>query len=67
MAKTAAVSLTADDIDVLFDAIDEQIRHWESCCGCGDGEENARYARTVAGLTTVARKLENARDKMEVD
>jgi hypothetical protein len=66
MAKTfVAVNLTADDIDGLFDAIDDQIRHWESCGG--DDEENARYARIIAGLNELARKFENARDQLEGD
>jgi NTP pyrophosphatase (non-canonical NTP hydrolase) len=65
MTKTAAVRLTAEEIDELFDAIDEQTRHWEACGG--DAEENARYARTIAGLAAIARKLENARDQLEGD
>ena len=67
MTKAAAVYLTADEIDELFDAVDEQIRHWETCVGCGDGEENARYARIVANLVRTAGKLENARDQLEGD
>jgi hypothetical protein len=63
MAKTVAVHLTADEIDGLFDALDDQVRHWENCGG--NDEENARYARIIAGLTATARKLENARDQME--
>jgi hypothetical protein len=65
MAKTAAVHLTADEIDELFDAIDDQIRHWSDCAGCGDDGENARYARIIAGLTTVSRKLDAVRDQLE--
>ena len=65
MAKTVAVHLTADEIDELFDAVDGQVRHWSDCAGCGDDEENARYARIIAGLTTVSRKLDAARDQLE--
>jgi hypothetical protein len=67
MTKTAAVHLTADEIDELFDAVHGLIRHWGTCVGCGDGEENARYARIVATLVRTAGKLENARDQMGGD
>ena len=56
---TAAVRLTAGEIDELVDAIDDSIRHWEGCGG--DAEENARYARTIAGLRAIERKLVDVR------
>ena len=61
--KTAVVSLTAGEIDELFDAIDEQMRHWSDCGG--SDEENDRYDRTIAVLRTIGRKLDAARDNME--
>ena len=64
-AATAAVRLTAGEIDELFDAIDDSIRHWEMCGG--DAEENARYARTIAGLQAIAHKLDDVREQMEND
>ena len=57
--STVAVHLTADEIDELFDAINDSIMHWEMCDG--DDEENARYARTIAGLRAIERKLVDVR------
>lgn len=65
MSKDISVCLTEEEVELMFDAMDSEARHWDLCGGTD--EDNRRYSAAAQSYKAIAGKLQAALEHAETN